>query len=90
VTAPSSAHCRLASERPHVTAGRFALAKEIHAERDRARQLGLHDDELAFYDAVATNDSAVQELGSNQLAVIARDLATGSSVRCSPRARGRT
>jgi type I restriction enzyme R subunit len=56
-----------------------ALAKEIHADRDRASQLGLDDDELAFYDAVATNDAAVQELGTSQLAMIARDLV--SSIR---------
>jgi len=34
----------------------------------------LNEDELAFYDAVATNESAVRELGTNALAMIARDL----------------
>jgi type I restriction enzyme R subunit len=56
-----------------------ALANEIHADRDRARALGLDEDELAFYDAVATNESAVRELGTNRLAMIARDLV--SSIR---------
>jgi type I restriction enzyme, R subunit len=50
------------------------LAKEVHADRDRARELGLDEDELAFYDAVATNESAVRELGANELAMIAREL----------------
>ena len=34
----------------------------------------LTDDELAFYDAVAQNESAMTEMGSGQLADIARDL----------------
>ncbi len=50
------------------------LANEVTADTDRARQLGLTEDELAFYDAVSTNESAVQELGENVLAKIARDL----------------
>lgn len=50
------------------------LAKEINADKDRAQRLGLDEDELAFYDAVATNESAVRELGDDVLARIARDL----------------
>ena len=34
----------------------------------------MNDDELAFYDALGTNDSAVQVLGDAQLRVIAREL----------------
>ena len=40
----------------------------------RGEKLGLNDDELAFYDALGTNDSAVQVLGDAQLRVIAREL----------------
>lgn len=36
--------------------------------------LGLSDDELAFYDALGTNDSAVQALGDETLKAIAREL----------------
>ena len=51
-----------------------ALAKEMHKERDRGAVLGLRDDELAFYDAVCQNDSAVLELGDDTLKAIAHDL----------------
>jgi type I restriction enzyme R subunit len=51
-----------------------AVAKEVNADLDRARELGLTEEELAFYDAVAKNESAVRELGADLLAVIARDL----------------
>jgi type I site-specific restriction-modification system R (restriction) subunit len=50
------------------------LAKDIRAANQRGEQLGLSDDELAFYDALATNDSAVQALGDETLKTIARDL----------------
>ena len=40
----------------------------------RGDQLGLNDDELAFYDALETNDSAVQVLGDETLRAIAREL----------------
>ena len=36
--------------------------------------LGLSDDELAFYNALAANDSAVQVLGDEKLRDIAREL----------------
>lgn len=38
------------------------LAKQMRAEYGRGAQLGLLDDELAFYDAVRQNDSAMLEL----------------------------
>ena len=50
------------------------LAKEMRKERDRGTALGLRDDELAFYDAVCQNDSAVLELGDDTLKAIAHDL----------------
>lgn len=40
----------------------------------RGEQLGLSEDELAFYDALETNDSAVKVLGDETLRAIAREL----------------
>ena len=40
----------------------------------RGEQLGLTEDELAFYDALETNDNAVQVLGDETLRAIAREL----------------
>ena len=37
--------------------------------------MGLNDDELAFYDALEVNDSAVEVLGDEQLRHIAREIA---------------
>jgi type I restriction enzyme, R subunit len=50
------------------------LAKQMKAEYDRGAKLGLGDDELAFYDAVCQNDSAVLELGDATLKAIANEL----------------
>ena len=51
------------------------IAKEI-TEADKAgEQLGLSVDELAFYNALEVNDSAVQVLGDDQLRMIAREIA---------------
>jgi type I restriction enzyme R subunit len=50
------------------------LAKDMRAARDRGQALGLSEDELAFYDALETNDSAVQVLGDETLRTIAREL----------------
>ena len=50
------------------------LAKQMHAAAERGEQLGLNDDELAFYDALEANDSAVQVLGDETLRDIAREL----------------
>ncbi|MER6217312.1 type I restriction endonuclease subunit R [Streptomyces sp. NPDC001674] len=49
------------------------LARELSADRARAKELGLTEDELAFYDAVAENPSAL-ELGHGILAEIAHKL----------------
>jgi type I restriction enzyme R subunit len=57
-----------------VIAELVALAKEMRDEHDRGTQLGLRDDELAFYDAVCQNDSAVLELGDETLKAIAHEL----------------
>jgi len=53
-----------------------ALAKEVSAEARRGEQFTpkLSDEELAFYDAVADNKSALDVMGTGVLADIARDL----------------
>jgi type I restriction enzyme R subunit len=50
------------------------LAREMREASQRGESLGLTDDELAFYDALETNDSAVKVLGDENLRMIAREL----------------
>lgn len=50
------------------------LAKEIRAARARGEEEGLSQEEVAFYDALAENESAVEVMGNDQLKVIAHDL----------------
>jgi type I restriction enzyme R subunit len=50
------------------------LAKEIRAARERGEESGLTEDEIAFYDALAENESAVDLLGDDKLKVIAHEL----------------
>jgi type I restriction enzyme R subunit len=50
------------------------LARQIRAAERRGEDLGLTEDELAFYDALETNDSAVAVLGDETLRAIAREL----------------
>jgi len=52
----------------------IALAKDMRAANARGEKLGLTEDELAFYDALETNDSAVKVLGEPTLKTIAREL----------------
>ena len=52
----------------------IALAKEMREADSRGEDIGLSDDELAFYDALETNDSAVKVLGDETLKTIAREL----------------
>ena len=52
------------------------LAKDMRAATNRGHDLGLNDDEIAFYDALAMNESAVQAMGSDELKVIAAELVT--------------
>ena len=52
----------------------IGLAKEMREANARGEELGLTEDELAFYDALETNDSAVQVLGDETLCNIAREL----------------
>ena len=50
------------------------LAKDMRSAGERGERLGLNDDEVAFYDALETNDSAVKVLGDDALQTIAREL----------------
>jgi type I restriction enzyme, R subunit len=50
------------------------LAREMREARKRGEKLGLNSDELAFYDALEVNDSAVKVLGDDSLRMIAREL----------------
>ncbi len=50
------------------------IARALREAAARGEKLGLSEDELAFYDALETNDSAVQVLGDKTLRAIAREL----------------
>lgn len=52
------------------------LAKDIRAARSRGEETGLTDEEIAFYDALAENDSARSLMGEPALRVIAHELVT--------------
>ena len=52
----------------------IGLAKDMRKAQQRGEQLGLTDDEIAFYDALEVNDSAVKVLGDTILKQIAQDL----------------
>jgi type I restriction enzyme R subunit len=54
----------------------IALARDLRQAGERGQELGLNEDELAFYDALETNDSAVKILGDETLRTIARELVT--------------
>jgi type I restriction enzyme R subunit len=52
------------------------LAKEMDAATKRGEELGLDENEVAFYDALAANESAVKAMGNDELKVIAAELVT--------------
>lgn len=52
----------------------IAMAKQFQAEMEREAALGLSPDEVAFYDALANNESAVRELGDEILKQIAVEI----------------
>lgn len=52
----------------------IGLARQMREEAAKGAELGLTDDEVAFYDALGVNDSAVQVLGDETLKTIAREL----------------
>jgi type I restriction enzyme R subunit len=61
-------------EAAQVIAELIALAKQMREGQKRGDKLGLTDDEVAFYDALEVNDSAVKVLGEPTLKTIAREL----------------
>jgi len=52
----------------------IALARDIREAGKRGEELGLTEDEVAFYDALEVNDSAVAVLGDETLRLIAQEL----------------
>jgi type I restriction enzyme R subunit len=52
------------------------IAKDMREADKRGEELGLTDEERAFYDALAENESARQAMGSKELRVIATELVT--------------
>lgn len=52
----------------------IALAKDMREADKRGEELGMTQDEVAFYDALEVNDSAVKVLGEPTLQKIAREL----------------
>jgi type I restriction enzyme R subunit len=52
----------------------IALAKEVRAARKRGEDEGLSQDEIAFYDALAESESAIELMGNDSLRLIAHEL----------------
>lgn len=53
----------------------IAMAKKFKEAAERGAELGLNADEVAFYDALASNEESVRELGDETLKKIAHELA---------------
>ena len=74
------------------------LAKAIRAQRDRGEQTGLNENEIAFYDALSTNESAreamrdetIRAIAHDLTAIVRRDAKTDWQVKESVRAKLRT
>lgn len=52
----------------------YGLARGIRAAHRRGEEEGLSEDEIAFYDALVQNESAVEVTGNDHLRVIAHEL----------------
>ncbi|WP_418001193.1 type I restriction endonuclease subunit R [Moraxella oculi] len=52
----------------------ISLAKEFEARQKRGEELGLNPAEMAFYDALVRNESAVREMGDEVLMKLAKDI----------------
>lgn len=50
------------------------LAKDIKQEQQRGSELGLNSDEIAFYDALASHETAKEAMGDKELRAIAHEL----------------
>lgn len=61
-------------EAAQVIADLIELAKELRNEVKKGKETGLTDDEIAFYDALAENESAKLEMGDETLKKIAKEL----------------
>ncbi len=61
-------------ESAHVIEELIEIAKAFRAAAEKGEKLGLNADEVAFYDALAKNESAIKELGDERLMEIARIL----------------
>lgn len=61
-------------EAAQVIAELVELAKKIRQEKERGQDMNLTDDEIAFYDALCENESAIKELGDDTLKKIAQEL----------------
>jgi len=61
-------------EAAQVIAELVDLAKKIRAEKERGEDIGLSPEEVAFYDALCVNESAIKELGDSTLMQIAKEM----------------
>ncbi len=61
-------------EAAQVIAELLELAKKIKDEKDKGKGMGLTEEEVAFYDALSNNESAIRELGDETLKAMAREL----------------
>ena len=61
-------------EMASIIAELIELAKQMREAQGRGEKLGLSEDEIAFYDALEVNDSAVKVLGDETLKTIAAEL----------------
>ncbi len=50
------------------------LAQALKAEHERGVHMGLNENELAFYDALRTNDSAIEAMQDDEMKQIAHEL----------------
>lgn len=50
------------------------MAKQINAEQNKGKDLGLSQDEIAFYDALSDHEKAIEVLGEEKLHLIAHEL----------------
>ena len=55
----------------------IGLARDIRAAHQRGEEEGLSQEEIAFYDALAQNESAIEVMGNDHLRVIAQELLNG-------------
>ena len=60
----------------NLTSELIKLDKEMDAATKRGQDLGLNEDEIVFYDALAANESAVKAIDNDELKVIATELVT--------------